>query len=324
MFNVERLADERKHQTIVTLCAASYYSFTLIEYHPLFPLSGGLRGLPRSPFGESVGEEEKLVFDGVEPVGPVVGAGTGVELVRNLFLKEFLVHVAVHLVEEVLGAAIEDDVHGAGLEQMGEVDDGVLVPKLGILLVGAQTACYVPVLGEGTEIHSARHATHVAECVLMSHAQIEGSVAAHGQTCDGTGRAVGNGGVDGVDMCNEFLGNEGLVAVFGADETIEVPAVSRSVGHDNDEVVLVGQLSYCTVLCPYGVIATMAMEQIDDGIGLLGAIPFGGDDGDEDILVHAMASDGDFLLLEGKDASCKEQERQKGNELIRFHRGKRG
>ena len=40
MFNVERLADERKHQTIVTLCAASYYSFTLIEYHPLFPLQG--------------------------------------------------------------------------------------------------------------------------------------------------------------------------------------------------------------------------------------------------------------------------------------------
>ena len=46
MFNVERLADERKHQTVVTLCAASYYSFTLIEYHPLYalPPAGGLRG----------------------------------------------------------------------------------------------------------------------------------------------------------------------------------------------------------------------------------------------------------------------------------------
>ena len=49
MFNVERLADERKHQTVVTLCAASYYSFTLIEYHPLYALppvahAGGLRG----------------------------------------------------------------------------------------------------------------------------------------------------------------------------------------------------------------------------------------------------------------------------------------
>lgn len=89
---------------------------------------------------ESVGEVEELVLDGVEPVWPVVGAGTGVELVGNLFLEEFLVHVAVDLVEEVLAAAIKDDVHGAGLEQMGEVDDGVLVPKLGILLVSAQTA----------------------------------------------------------------------------------------------------------------------------------------------------------------------------------------
>ena len=96
--------------------------------------------LIRLPFRESVGEVEELVFDSVEPVGPVVGAGTGVEFVGNLFLEEFLVHVAVYLVEEVLGAAIEDDVHGAGLEQMGEVDDGVLVPKLGVLLVGAQTA----------------------------------------------------------------------------------------------------------------------------------------------------------------------------------------
>ena len=109
----------------------------------------------RSLFRESVGEEEELVLDGVEPVGPVVGAGTGVELVRYLFLKKFLVHVAVDLVEEVLGAAIEDDVHGAGLKQIGEVDDGVLVPKLGILLIGAQTTGYVPVLGEWTEVQSA-------------------------------------------------------------------------------------------------------------------------------------------------------------------------
>ena len=84
-----------------------------------------------------------------------MGAGTGVELVGNIFLKEFLVHVAVYLVEEVLGAAVKDDVHGARLEQMGEVDDGVLVPALCVLLVGAQTSCYVPVLGEGTEVQSA-------------------------------------------------------------------------------------------------------------------------------------------------------------------------
>ena len=102
-----------------------------------------------------IGKEEELVFDGIEPIGPVVGTGARVELVRNLLLKEFRVHIAIHFVEEVLGAAIEDDVHGTGFEQVGEVDDGVLVPKLGILLIGAQTTGYVPVLGEWTEVQSA-------------------------------------------------------------------------------------------------------------------------------------------------------------------------
>ena len=276
------------------------------------PCRGTEGVLHLSPFRESVGEVEELVLDGIEPVGPVVGAGTGVELVGNLFLKEFLVHVAVYLVEEVLGAAIEDDVHGAGLKQMGEVDDGVLVPALGVLLVGAQTACYVPVLGEGTEVKSAGHAAHVAEGVLMAHGQIEGSVSAHGEAGDGSAGSVGDGGVDGVDVCNEFLGNEGFVAVFGSYWTVEVPAVACSVGHDNDEVVLVGQLSYCTVLCPYGVIAAMAVEQVDDGVGLLGAIAIGGDDGDEDVLVHAIAPDGDFLLLEGITCDGIQTEEQYG------------
>ena len=247
---------------------------------------------------EPVGEEEELVFDGIEPIGPVVGTGARVELVRNLLLKEFRVHIAIHFVEEVLGAAIEDDVHGAGLEQVGEVDDGVLVPKFGILLVGAQTTCYVPVLGEGAEVQSARHAAHVAEGVLMAHGQIEGSMTAHGQACDGTGGTVLNGAVDGVDMCNEFLGNEGLVVIIGADKAIEVPAVTCSVGHNNEYIVLVCQTSHNAILCPHGVVSTIAVEEIDGGVGLLGAIAIGGDDGDKDILVHAVAPDGNFLLLE--------------------------
>ena len=133
----------------------------------------------------------------------------------------------------------------------------------------------------------------------MTHGQVEGSVSAHGQACYGACRAVGNGGVSGVDVCNEFLGNEGFVAVFWGDKTIEVPAVACSVGHDNDEVVLVGQLSYCTVLCPYCVIAAMAVEQVDDRVGLLGAISLGSYYGDKDVLIHTIALDGDFLLLEG-------------------------
>lgn len=287
---------------------------------PQSPCLGTEGGLLLSPFRESVGEVEELVLDGVEPVGPVVGAGTGVELVRYLFLKEFIVHVAVDLIEKVFGAAIEDDVHGAGFEQMGEVDDGVLVPKSGVFLIGAQTASYVPVLGEGTEVQPAGHAAHVAESILMAHGQIEGSVSAHGETGDGSAGSVGDGGVGSVDVCNEFLGNEGFVAVFGSYWAIEVPAVACSVGHDNDEVVLVGQLSYDTALCPYGVVAAISVEKVDDGVGLLSAIPLGSDDGNEDVLIHTIAPDGYFLLLEGEDTRCEEQKGKEGNEVLVFHR----
>ena len=140
----------------------------------------------------------------------------------------------------------------------------------------------------------------------MAHSQVEGSMSAHGETGDGSVCPVGNGGVSGVYVCNEFLGNEGFVAVFGSYWAVEVPAVACSVGHDNDEVVLVGQLSYCIVLCPYGVIASMAVEQVDDGVGLLSAIPFRGDYGAQDVLVHTVASDRYFLLLEGKSGRGNE------------------
>ena len=43
----------------------------------------------------------------------------------------------------------------------------------------------------------------------------------------------------------------------------------------------------------------MAVEQVDDGVGLLSAVPFGSNYGDKDVLIHTVALDGDFLLLEG-------------------------
>ena len=154
----------------------------------------------------------------------------------------------------------------------------------------------------------------------MAHGQVEGSMSAHGEAGDGSVCPVGDGGVSCVDVCNEFLGNEGFVAVFGSYWAVEVPAVACSVGHDNDEVVLVGQLSYCTVLCPYGVIAAMAVEQVDDGVGLLGAVPFRGDYGAKDVLVHAVAPDGNLLLVEGEDTRCEELKSKEGNEVLGFHR----
>jgi hypothetical protein len=55
----------------------------------------------------------------------------------------------------------------------------------------------------------------------------------------------------------------------------------------------------------------MAVEQVDDGVGLLGAIPLGSDDGNEDVLVHTVAPDGDFLLLEGMGVGSMKSYKQK-------------
>ena len=82
----------------------------------------------------------------------------------------------------------------------------------------------------------------------MAHGQIEGSVSAHGESGDGTASPVLDGGVGGVYVCNEFLGNEGFVAVFWGYEAVEVPAVACSVRHNNKHIVLVGQASHDTFL----------------------------------------------------------------------------
>ena len=61
-------------------------------------------------------------------------ARTCVEVVRNLCRSELLVQSAVHLVEEILSTAIDDELHRIGLELIDKVNYGVVVPILGILL----------------------------------------------------------------------------------------------------------------------------------------------------------------------------------------------
>ena len=89
-----------------------------------------------------------------------------VEFVRDLLLEEFLVQVAVHLVEEVARTAVEDDVH-ARLDEVGHVDHGVVLPVFRMLLDGSKTLGYVPVIRERTDVHTARHAAGRAEDILM-------------------------------------------------------------------------------------------------------------------------------------------------------------
>jgi hypothetical protein len=55
----------------------------------------------------------------------------------------------------------------------------------------------------------------------------------------------------------------------------------------------------------------MAVEQVDDGVGLLGAIPLGSDDGNEDVLIHTIAPDGNLLLLIGMGVGSMKGYKQK-------------
>ena len=84
---------------------------------------------------ESVAEEEELVFDGIHPIDPVVYSWTCGEFVWDALSEKFLVKVAVHLVEEILCAAVNRDVQGAWLKEMRHIDDCVLLPALRELLL---------------------------------------------------------------------------------------------------------------------------------------------------------------------------------------------
>jgi hypothetical protein len=55
----------------------------------------------------------------------------------------------------------------------------------------------------------------------------------------------------------------------------------------------------------------MAVEQVDDGVGLLGAIPLGSYYGNEDVLIHTIAPDGNLLLLIGMGVGSMKGYKQK-------------
>lgn len=107
---------------------------------------------------QAVTEEEYLIFYGVQPVGPVVGSRAGVELVRDSFFHEFFVEVAVHFKEKVFCSAVEYYVERIGLQEVGKVDDRVVLPVLRIFFDGSQAGLDVPVVGERTDVNSSGHA----------------------------------------------------------------------------------------------------------------------------------------------------------------------
>ena len=83
-------------------------------------------------------EEEELILDSICPITPSVTAGARVEVVGNLCIQQLLVQSAVHAIEEILYTTVDCKLQAVGLEQVNEVDNSVVVPVLGALLLCTQ------------------------------------------------------------------------------------------------------------------------------------------------------------------------------------------
>ena len=107
-------------------------------------------------FGEGFGEEEHLIVDGIGPVFPCVGAWANGKIVGDFCIEQRSVQIAVHFVEKV-GIAIVDDDILPGFERGHKVDHGVLCPYLLIGFVFADAQVYFPLVREFGDVNTTAH-----------------------------------------------------------------------------------------------------------------------------------------------------------------------
>ena len=81
-----------------------------------------------------------------------MSAGTGVEVMWDAFLKEFVVKCAVDAVEEVLCAAVHDDFKRARLKKMREVYHCIVLPVFRELFDRTEFDIKAPVLRERADV----------------------------------------------------------------------------------------------------------------------------------------------------------------------------
>ena len=135
---------------------------------------------------EEVAEEEQLIGERNAPIGLVVCARSHEEVVADTGFTEFGVQVAIHLIEEIVVAAIENNGQLTLLKRRYLIDYRVVVPAFGLLLFGAQLFGHAPILGEGADVDTSRGGTGCSELVLVTYADPETSVATHAEPRDGT------------------------------------------------------------------------------------------------------------------------------------------
>lgn len=87
---------------------------------------------------EVVAEKQHLILNSICPIAPCMASGTLIEVVRNLMLGELVVQVAINLEEKVAHTTIYGDTQGVGLQLRHKVDNRMVLPVLGVLLLRAE------------------------------------------------------------------------------------------------------------------------------------------------------------------------------------------
>src|ERR1700759_3755207 len=117
---------------------------------------------------------------------------------------------AVDVEEEIVYAAVEDDLQITVFEIVGSMEHGVVLPHGFVRRVVSKVFFDIPVVGEGGEIYTAAGGACCAVKVFVMHGEIEGAMAAHAQARDGAMGAVGYCGIMTVDISDELFADEGF------------------------------------------------------------------------------------------------------------------
>ena len=110
----------------------------------------------------------------------------------------------VDVEEEVLRAAINDQLQCAVLEQRKLRHHRILVPILLMCILIAQPQLDVPFLRKRTEVNATAHRASRAKHVLMADGEIKRTVSAHAESCHGTSLTACVGKIVFVDIFHQF------------------------------------------------------------------------------------------------------------------------
>lgn len=228
--------------------------------------------------------------------------------------------VAVDGEEKVTGAAVENDLQIAVAEIVDGGENSVGIPIISVLCDVSQILFYAPIVGEGAEVDPAAGGACCAEQVFVPDGKIKGAMSAHAEAGDGAMRSVGDGRIMGIDIGDKLFAYKGFIADRRVDRAVEIPAIVSAVGrYENDIHCVCFFLQLWGCGWPLGIIAAVAVKEIDDGeagivatAGMTVCFCCGWLDNDAfNVFVHGGTVDEDGVDAgrEGMDGQEKEEEK---------------